>query len=269
MSAGTSERTEAGRRPGTGAAGGSAPLDCGAILRRYRDLAAAMGDRYGAGSQAVVFVRYEELLTVRSMLLSRRGDPVLESRLDELRTLVQELYTASAPSNSVETPWRTLVSESPPVVEYSRAHFDSRYRAVSGRVMADTVTVTGARQAFERLAPRTCFMFAVTDEGELRVWNRAFELHDLAFGRNRATVDGVPVAHPMLVPERLRVRAAGEVLLLGRDRVEMVVANTKSGHFRPPPQSAAVMREVCRSVLGLADRDIDVFTLFTSADTNR
>ncbi|MFF7638021.1 hypothetical protein ACFZB9_33460 [Kitasatospora sp. NPDC008050] len=239
------------------------PFDCRAILLRYRDLARQMSGRYGAGSQAVVFVRYEELLAIRSMLLSRRGHPELEARLSELRPLVQELYSASAPPNSVDMPWRTVLRDSPPLIEYSREHFDSHYGVVSGQVMADTVTVTGARQAFERLSPRTCYMYAVTDHGELRIWNRAFELHDLAFGRNRATVDAVPVAHPMLVPERLRVLAAGEIVLLGREQVEMVVANTKSGHFRPPPASAGVVRRLCRSLLGLADRDVDVFTLFT------
>jgi len=250
---------------GTAGSTAIARLDCGSVLRRYRDLARQLSSRYGPGSQAVVFARYEELLAVRSMLVSRRGDPLLENRLDELRTLVQDLYAASAPPNDAETPWRTLVPGSPPLIEYSRAHFDSRYRPVSGQVIANTVTVTDPHRVFYQLRPRTCYMFAVTDERELRIWNRAFDLEDLAFGRNRATVGGVPVAHPMLVPERLRVFAAGEIILLGMERVEMVVANTKSGHFRPPPEAARVVRDVCRSVLHLDDRDIDVFTLFTAA----
>jgi len=54
-------------------------------------------------------------------------------------------------------------------------------------------------------------------------------------------------------------------VVLGTDHVRAVIANTKSGHFRPPPSAGDVVRARCRSLFGLADSDIDVFTLFGDA----
>ena len=82
---------------------------------------------------------------------------------------------------------------------------------------------------------------------------------ELVFGRNRATVAGIPVAHPMLVPDSLRATAAGEIVFIGAPRVAAVIMNNKSGHFRLPPSCRTVIRRKCRSVLGLPDGAIDIF----------
>ncbi|ONI83190.1 hypothetical protein ALI144C_16980 [Actinosynnema sp. ALI-1.44] len=238
------------------------PTEVASVLRRYSELAGQVSEKYGPGSQAVVFVHYEELLAARSMLLTRREDATLLSRVDTLRTLIQRMYSASVPQVPGQMPSR-LLRRDPPLIEYDRGHFEQRYAKVCDVVGADVIAGQRCRDPFGAIRPRTSYMFVVTDEAELRIWGRPFDLPDLMFGRNRATVRDVPVAHPMLVPERLRVSAAGEMVLLGSAKVEMVVANTKSGHFRPPPESAAVVRDVCREMWDLDDADIDVFTLFS------
>ncbi|MCX4518788.1 hypothetical protein OG402_14380 [Streptomyces anulatus] len=240
-------------------------FDCGPVLERYSLLEKEMGSRYGATSQAVVFVHYEELIAMRSLMAPRRDDALLAARVELLQGKLQRLYAMSAPGAEEPTPWRRLVRKSPPLIEYSRRHFESRYRGVSGQVLSETVRVDDGRTAYERLRPRCSYMFVVDDRDGLLVWSRPFELQDLVLGRNKATVGQVPVAHPMMVPERLRVSAAGEIVLIGEARVEMVVANIKSGHFRPPPESAAVVRDICRRRFDIADSDIDVFTLFGSS----
>lgn len=237
--------------------------ESGAVLRRYETLATDMARRHGPRSQAVVFVRYEELLAVRALLLLDRDDRLLTTRAADLSLLLQRLYRDSTPLDATaHTPWRRVLRSSPPLIEFDRERFRRQYARASPAVLARTVTVGDPVTPLSRLRSRACYMYVVTDKHELRVWAREFPLQDLIFGRNRATVDGTPVAHPMLVPENLRVEAAGEIVFIGRSRIEMVVANTKSGHYRPPPESGDVLRSVCVRNLGVAAADVDVFTLF-------
>lgn len=236
-----------------------------AIIERYDGLVTRLAERYGPYSQAVVFVRYEQLLAARTMLLSHDPDSPLCQHVAALVNDIQKLYRMSAPDPE-PTPWRRVIRDDPPLIEYDRKHFDSRYRDAARAVAEEIEVVTGGC-AFGRLRPRQSYMYVITDAGELRIWSRPFPLRELVFGRSRSTVDDIPVAHPMLVPERLRVSAAGEIVLIGTDRVRMVVANTKSGHFRPPPASTAVVREHCTRLFDLDPSDVDVFALFTAADT--
>jgi len=50
-----------------------------------------------------------------------------------------------------------------------------------------------------------------------------------------------------------RVVPGADAIVEGEQRVQAVVTNTKSGHFRPPPASAKLIRTICRDTLGLAD----------------
>jgi hypothetical protein len=59
----------------------------------------------------------------------------------------------------------------------------------------------------------------------------------------------------MLVPGR-PVLAAGELCLVGTDRVERVLVNTRSGHFMPPAHSLDVVTRVCRRLFDLPAQDV-------------
>ncbi|MFC3448131.1 hypothetical protein [Amycolatopsis speibonae] len=233
------------------------------LLRRFAEVGARASDSYGPRSQARVFVLYEELIALRTVLTADPGEERVARRVRELRELIGQAYLASA--GGAPPPRRTVLELDPPLLEFDRALFEERYRPVAGAVLADTIELRDPVEPLRRLTSGVSYMFVVDDEDRLLVWTRPFELADLIFGRNRATVDGVPVAHPMLVPDRLLARAAGEIVLIGGDRVSMVVANTKSGHFQPPLQSVAVVRETFRRVFGLTDADADVFHLFPPA----
>ncbi|GAB3703013.1 hypothetical protein GCM10027598_01710 [Amycolatopsis oliviviridis] len=233
------------------------------LLCRFAEVGAQVSDSYGPRSQARVFVLYEELIALRTVLTAAPHEERVARRVRELRELIGEAYLASA--GGAPPPRRAVLELDPPLLEFDRALFERNYRPVAAAVLADTIELRDPVEPLRRLKPGVSHMFVIDDEDRLLVWTRPFELADLLFGRNRATVDGVPVAHPMLVPDRLRARAAGEIVLIGGDRVAMVVANTKSGHFQPPLQSVAVVRETFRRVFGLTDADVDVFHLFPPA----
>lgn len=236
----------------------------GELLDRYAEMGRRVRDTYGPRSQARVFVLYEELISLRTVLATDSGDRRVLSRVRTLREQIGEAYLASG--GAAPPPRRRVVSADPPLLEFDRELFDRRYRAVSGDVLGETVVLTDPVRPLRRLSAGGSHMFVIDDRDRLLVWTRRFELADLVFGRNRATVRGVPVAHPMLVPDRLRARAAGELVLIGDGRVRAVVANTKSGHFQPPLESVPVVRETCLRVFGLTGDDVDVFHLFPPAD---
>ena len=232
------------------------------LTSRYDTLERVIALRYGADTQAMVFVLYEELLALRTALLTHPYSVVLTARIATLREQIQHLYDESPfpelPGVAVET-----VRTEPLILEYSRHVFDLKYASAARAIRSQVVVV--ADPDIEPLWSGSPYMFVIDDSRTLRVWNRPFQFSDLVFGRNRATVDGIPVAHPMLVPDRLRIMAAGEIIFVGHRKPRSVIVNTKSGHFRPPPVTADVIREVCREVLGLPDHHIDVFTLAPTA----
>jgi hypothetical protein len=228
-----------------------------AMIERYENLARTVAFRYGEQSQGIVFVLYDELIALRTVLAERPDAlPVrawARSVADRLASRYRDDFVA--PPNA-DLPC-AVVDTDPLVVEFSRAAFEERYRRAVPAVAPDIYEITGP--TIPEITSGRPYMFVIDDAGRFLVWRRPFSFDELVFGRNRATVAGIPVAHPMLVPERLRATAAGEIVFVGAPRVAAVIVNTKSGHFRFPPASAPVIYDKCRSVLGLADQAIDVF----------
>ncbi|MFE6771431.1 hypothetical protein ACFYUH_06550 [Streptomyces fimicarius] len=214
--------------------------------------------KYGPSSQAVVFLRYEELIRLWHAHLGAGPVPGLRDRL--ART-AEDIRTAYARELTVRHDHPTrVVGADPLVIEFDRAVFQERYAVAARTASRETWHVRSAELPAD-FATGAPHMFVIDDEGRLLVWRRRFSFRELIFGRAKSQVDGVPVAHPMLVPDRLRVRTAGEIVLIGAPRVHAVVANTKSGHFRPPPSTGAVVREACTELFGVPARRVHVFTV--------
>lgn len=214
--------------------------------------------KYGPLSQAVVFLKYEELIRLWHAHLTIGPTHDLCERL--ART-AEDIRIAYARQLTVRHDHPTrLVQSDPLIIEFDRGVFQDRYGVAAATAVKQTWHVRSAEipADFVTGAPH---MFVIDDEGRLLIWRRRFNLRELIFGRAKSHVDGVPVAHPMLVPDRLRVRAAGEIVLIGAPQVHAVVANTKSGHFRPPPSTGVVVREVCAELFDVPTHRVDVFTL--------
>lgn len=196
---------------------------------------------------------------LRALLAQDPGAVVLQAKVADLRADIQHAYQAGGWATPGSARYARVVPGSPLTIEFDRAFFDERYLPAAPTVAGDLVEITTPLLA--PLEPGRCYMYVIDDLGRLLVWNRAFALADLAFGRNRATVGGIPVAHPMLVPDRLRIWAAGEVTFLGGEKIAAAVLNNSSGHFQPPSSCGSIIREVVRAATGLAEGHVDVFTL--------
>jgi hypothetical protein len=228
------------------------------IVDRYENLLRMVAFRYGAESQGITFVLYDELIALRHALVDDPGCLAVRAWASAVADRLGERYRGNLFPTTRMLP-STVVGTNPVTVEFSRAVFEERYRAAVPTVRAETLEVTSPHiSGVEFGRP---YMFVIDDRNRMLIWARSFSFEELVFGRNRATVAGIPVAHPMLVPDRLRASAAGEIVFIGRDRVSAVVVNNKSGHFRLPPSCVAIIRAKCAAVLGLDDSAMDIFVM--------
>lgn len=229
------------------------------VVARYEEVLAHVVERYGDESHAAFLTRFQYLVALHGLAVGTRSEgPLATVMADSLADEVQRHYDRSI--DDWPTPPCRRLSSSPPLIEYDRDYYELNYRRVGDTIAADVLTLD--RCALRRLEAARLYLYAVDEHGALRVYGRPLALEDLLLQRNPAVADGT-VVHPMLVVPTLRVRAAGELVLIGNGRVARVVANTKSGHFCPPRSSAEVVRECCRTLFGLADCDVTVFTIPT------
>lgn len=226
------------------------------VLETYDDLTSMVAFRYGHEAQGLVFVLYDQLIALRHILAEEPGAYVVRAWVRDVARRLAERYRDQPVAPNLNHP-TAVVGTAPVVVEYSRTVFENQYRDVVPIVRGETMELTGPVQP--NLRPGKPYMYVIDEAGRFLVWDRPFSFEELVFARNRATIAGVPVGHPMLVPDRLRASAAGEIVFIGSPRVRAVIVNNKSGHFRLPPSCRAVIEDKCRRVLELADSDIDIF----------
>ncbi|MFG2915834.1 hypothetical protein ACGF0D_23490 [Kitasatospora sp. NPDC048298] len=232
------------------------------VVERFARVRAAAAARYGPDSQAVTFLLYEELISMRTLLAGDPGCAPARDRIDELVPDIQSRYDTAGAVEPAQVYHRT-VSVDPTVIEFDRGFFELRYRRALRDLGRRAVRIRDRDQALALLTAGACYLYAVDDEGDLWVWPQPHRLADVMFGwAPGRPAEGPRVVHPMLVPDRLRVRAAGELVVVGSPERVFVTANLKSGHFRPPRACAAEIRRAATSALELTSPvDVDVFTM--------
>lgn len=230
---------------------------------RLAQLATSAAEKYGPLSQAVVFLKYEELIRLRFHERIDGHSAGIVDRIARTEKIIHDSYAHELVSRS-DHPTR-IVSGPPVLIEFDRDVFDREYAAVAGEVTSNMWIVQSCAMP-DGMNPGAPHMFVVDDHGRLLVWRRPFSFRELIFGRTKSRVNGVPVAHPMLVPQRLKALAAGEIVLVGDTTIEAVIANTKSGHFRPPPSAGQVLHALCIDVLGVDPAKVAVFTAGGTSD---
>lgn len=226
------------------------------LCQRHADLADMLAFRHGAKALGIVLVLYDELIALRRLQIKHPSSYMLRAWIAEISGRLRQRYMNEFPDPAQDHP-TMVVGTNPTVIEYSRAAFETKYHAVANILARETMNLTGPALP-PPIQDGRPYMYVIDDEDRLLIWARSFTFEELVFGRNKATIEGVPVGHPMLVPERLRARAAGEIVFIGNPRVKSVIVNNKSGHFRFPPSCHAVIQECCRRVFGLPEEAIDI-----------
>jgi hypothetical protein len=232
--------------------GSPAAADVHVVARSYDTVVARLVERHGPRSIAVLLALQDHLVTQLDLLRQ------MPARAREIRPtidrLVRDLTERHRATSIVDIP--ALCRRDGDVMEFDRDHY-ARYRELAARISHDVIDLDESTAG--RVEPLHAHLFVVDEALRLRVYARPISLADVLVGRVGGT-GAERVTHPMLVDGALRVRAAGELILVGQRPVSAVVATLRSGHFRPPPRTAQIVREVCRERLPYAS-DVITFAL--------
>jgi hypothetical protein len=207
----------------------------------YGQLLDRLTARYGPRSLAALQCRFQHLLALHEdVAAGRRRAVEVRTDVDRLTAEIIERYRDLTIDG--QPPPRQLRAGDPPLLVLDRCYYDRRYRAAGDSVGADVLELGPA--ALRHLLAGAVYLYVVDERCRVLVCNRPLTLTNLLLQQNPVCADGTLLVHPMLVPERLTALTAGELVLFGSGTVRGVVANTKSGHFRPPAASGDLLRSL-------------------------
>jgi hypothetical protein len=213
---------------------------------------------FGHDSQAVAFMRHQYLVALCDIAGVKPRSSVLR-KIASVEHVLRLQFESALPEQPPPN-WCAVVDSTIPIICFDAEYYGRHYRQVGETVAPDVLCLD--RDALKVVSPLETYMYVIDDVERLRVYRESFTLKELVKGRNVPKVAGYPVTHAMLVPERLRAISAGEITLVGDDAVSWVIANTKSGHFQPPPSSALATRRILSKTFGLPIDHVLVFSNF-------
>jgi hypothetical protein len=201
------------------------------FLDRYHELVESMSARHSADSNTVVVVMMEYLRALHEHALTTPdGTAELASAITSIVADIRDSYARAEPPASPLP--RRVVAGYPRLYVFDGATYAQRYGSL--RFAPADIAVEVGTDAFATVEPGRTYLYAIDDRHRLVVCPTPLTVDDLLLQEN-PRVNGMEVFHAMLVPERLTVAAAGEITFFGDGTVRSVVANLKSGHFRPEP----------------------------------
>lgn len=231
------------------------------LVRHLEDLLTSVTREFGRGTQAQLLITYEYLLTLLDVAAKDHSHATeLKGLVYHLAREVQRAHSAAQPP-APPAGWcfREGVE---PRLRFSSAlfahHYADRAREIERElIVLDPTTAPALRE----LVP---YIYVVDVEGRVVVWDQPLRLDQIVLARD-PVLDPDRVTHPMLVPRHLTVLCAGELIIIRSEQglLRTVLANTRSGHFRPPPCSAQHLRRALRNRLRLpASSSVLIFKAF-------
>lgn len=220
----------------------------------FPELVKQTTSRHGEFSQAHLLVSLNWLAHERYAFLNSGDD----TNAVGVARLVQNIYRRQGVAPQVAQP-PIVHDQAHQTTRYSRSAFEQRYGAAVKAVRNELVSLADFTPSSARTLEM--YMYALTPQGEFRVWTRAFAASHLILGRSTAQIDNVPVAHPLLVSDVLEVVAAGELAVIESGGYVSIIVNLKSGHFRPPAGRAHLVAKAAKSILGEKCRSVDIFVM--------
>lgn len=231
------------------------------LLRRLEEVVAVVAQEHGRATLAEFMVKYEYLLTLLDIAAKDADNALsLDGLVYHLAHEIQRAYGAME-SDAQLPPW-CYHEGAEPRLRFDATIFAERYAARARSLKPDPIRLDDSTAS--ELKELTPYIYVLDLTGSIIVWPQPLTSGQFALARDQL-VDPDPVTHPMLAPDGLTVLCAGELALVKDidNVVQTVVANTKSGHFRPPPQSVRYLRKAFMKRLALSSQSIIIFTAFS------
>lgn len=235
-----------------------APYD--SLVRQLEDMLTSVTREFGRGTQAQLFVTYEYLLTLLDLAAKDPGNATeLEALIYHLAREIQRAHSSAQPA---PPPAEWCFREgTEPRLRFNSALFAKHYAHRAQQIESELVVLDPATAT--TLAELVPYVYVVDVEGRIVVWEAPLSLDQIVLARD-PVVDRERVTHPMLVPRHLTALCAGELIVIRshRGQIRIVLANTRSGHFRPPPCSAQHLRRALFHRLQLPADSVLIFKAF-------
>lgn len=232
------------------------------LLRRLEELLTSVTQEHGRATLADFLIRYEYLLTLLDIAAKdTMNAATLEGLIYHLTHEIQRAYGAMQADTQLP-PW-CFHEGVEPRLRFDATIFAERYAARAARLKSELINLDDSTVSeLEELAP---YVYILDLKGSVIVWPHPLTADQFVLARD-PLADADPVTHPMLAPDALTVLCAGELILIkdhdGAPRT--VVANTRSGHFRPPPQSARSLRKALTEHLAIpSPQSVIIFIAFS------
>jgi hypothetical protein len=214
------------------------------IIERYAAVLDLVEARYGPEANSVTVVTFEFLAALHELVVSdderHRG---LRWVINRVARRMVDRYRRMMPLDSVLP--REIVGVLPQKYVFDRTYFNERYAPIIGPVAGDVMELKA--DALRLIEAGRVYLYILDSDRRLVVYRCPMQIRDLLHQVNPHAGE-VEVCHPMLVPETLTVLAAGEIVLFGDAEVRAVIANLKSGHFRPTRDCLPVLRSALELV---------------------
>lgn len=225
------------------------------LVSLFSSLAERIETRYGPQSLAAAIVRTELLIALVQRLgaIPTEGQPHYQTVANLVGWLRKWYWSALSGALA----FRAVRHTAEGLLEFDGPFYRDHFSAHGATIQSD-LRVAG-EDILSQLEPGRWYNYVLDESGDVIVHRRALPLRELVLTQPYSPER---VVHPMLVHTTLRARTAGEITFVGRRfRVRGVIANTKSGHFLPPPATAKVLHALCVSRFGLRPSDVVVFAV--------
>lgn len=249
--------------PSTQSAPPAVSLVCEAFER-----ALAGAETYAGRSGPICLHLYEQyLLALFDMSCATSDDgeaAAYRDLIDRVGHDAHHAYSTAEPPARLPD-WCRVVDAALPVIEFDRCYHESHYQQHQSLIAPRLVPVRP--ETANRLASLATYMFVLRGDGVLVVYDEPYEAIDIVSGRAAPRVNGAPVTHAQLAAPSLRAIAAGELTFVIDGSFQAVVANLKSGHFRPPAYAKLPLQAFFEDQLGIVPNRVVVLPLFAHGDT--
>ncbi|WP_206832646.1 hypothetical protein [Alicyclobacillus fructus] len=215
------------------------------VLDAYERTLSESINKYGNMAVGTLMVRLQYLAALlREMVL--HPNPEIQAKLCLVRHAVIQHYGRNniPPSTLRDFIKRDVTPEQNIVYSFDSTLFNERYSNLINEEVVSNIKILDTSLA-HKLQDLHWYLYVVDENYVPLIFTKPMRTTDLVLNRNITLNNKYMLVHPVLVYNRaLRVRTAGEVcFILEKDKVIAAIANTKSGHFRPDPESAEIAVE--------------------------
>lgn len=226
-------------------------------LQTFYQILDTYSEKYGYYSVAAILIKYHLAIYALDLVIngSAENNDEYRKELENAKNLLQDHYhkTCRTPRDQSPAEWsREITVDGNVAYVYDERRYELEYSKAGEEVAC---LVKPATQLIANDIESTkSYLYAVTQDRVPMVYLQPIPLTDLLYGQQRIQVKNGPVAHPVLLHNhRVTALGAGEVIFIKdqRGKIQGLILNNKSGHFRPAAQSMSVVVEAFQKSLAV------------------